>query len=71
ERENISQARARMSTGVQRMVAREAEWLSAVRSRPVLAQPETMVTVRAEELTGLRRRALVSVEASVARARDW
>ncbi|WP_460689939.1 exodeoxyribonuclease VII large subunit [Nesterenkonia suensis] len=71
ERENIAQARARMSTGVQRLVAREAEWLQAMRSRPVLAQPQTMVTVRAEELDGLRRRALVSVEASVARARDW
>ncbi|GAB3846954.1 exodeoxyribonuclease VII large subunit [Nesterenkonia populi] len=71
ERENIAQARARMSSGVQRMIQREMEWIRAVRSRPALAQPKTMIEVRRDEITGLRRRGLFSMEAGVTRARDW
>lgn len=71
EREDIALSRSRMSQGLERMLAREAEWLQAVRSRPVLAQPETMIQVRAEDLLGLRRRALVSAQTAVERARDW
>lgn len=71
ERENITQARRRMSSGVERLITRETEWLQTVRSRPVLARPQEMVTGRAEELLGLRRRSLVCMEASLARARDW
>lgn len=71
EREAITQARARMSAGVERLIGREQQWLETIRSRPVMARPETMVTVRAEELTGLRRRALVSMEARLDRGRDW
>ncbi|GAA1808593.1 exodeoxyribonuclease VII large subunit [Nesterenkonia flava] len=71
ERENISQARARMSQGLERRLQNESEWLRSVRTRPVLARPEEMLTVRREDLLGLRRRALVSAEASVTRARDW
>lgn len=71
ERENITAARSRMSQGVQRLIARETEWLEAVRSRPVLARPEDMISARREDLVGLRRRALVSMEAAVARAQDW
>lgn len=71
ERENIAQARGRMSSGVHRMIQREAEWLEAVRSRPAMAQPETMIQVRRDDLAGLRRRALFSMEAGITRARDW
>lgn len=71
ERENISLARSRMSQGLERMLAREADWLASVRSRPVLAHPQSMIEVRAEELGALRRRALVSAETAVHRARDW
>lgn len=71
ERENIAQARIRMSHGVQRMVSREAEWLAALRSRPVMSQPEQMITVRGEDLLALRRRALVSTQTAVDRAQDW
>lgn len=71
ERESIAAARSRMSQGVERLISREAEWLEAVRSRPVLARPEDMISVRGEDLAGFRRRALVSAEAAVARAQDW
>ncbi|GAA3285143.1 exodeoxyribonuclease VII large subunit [Nesterenkonia halobia] len=71
ERVQITQSRSRMSSGVERMIGREVEWLAALRSRPVLAAPETMVAGRAEEIAGLRRRALVSMEAAAARAEDW
>ncbi|WP_150460279.1 exodeoxyribonuclease VII large subunit [Nesterenkonia ebinurensis] len=71
ERANIDQARSRLAQGVERMLAREAEWLESVRSRPVLAQPEAMIQVRAEDLAGLRRRALVSAQTAVDRALDW
>jgi exodeoxyribonuclease VII large subunit len=71
ERENISLARTRMSQGLERMLAGEAEWLHAVRSRPALAQPEAMIQVRSEDLLRLRRRALFSAQTTVDRARDW
>ena len=71
ERENISLARTRMSQGLERRLSREAEWLQAVRSRPALAHPEAMIEVRSEDLLRLRRRALVSAQTTVDRARDW
>ncbi len=71
ERARIDQARSRLAQGVERMLGRETEWLESVRSRPVLAQPEAMIQVRAEELLGLRRRALISAQTAVDRARDW
>ena len=71
ERENITGARRRMSSGAEQLIAREVEWLQAVRSRPVLLRPEDMIIGRSEELHGLRRRSLVCMEASLARAQDW
>lgn len=71
EREAVAQARSRMSAGVERLIGRERQWLDSVRSRPVMARPETMVTVRADELAGLRRRALISMESQLSRAHDW
>ncbi len=71
ERENLSQARERMSSGVERLLRRETDWLQAVRSRPVLAQPQDMLSVRSQELAGLRRRALFGMESALARGTDW
>lgn len=71
ERENIAQARTRMSQGLQRRLAREAEWLETIRSRPALARPEEMITQRAEAVHSLRHRALVCTQTAVDRARDW
>lgn len=71
ERDAINQARSRMSAGVQRLVSREHDWLSSIRSRPVLAQPETMIAQRQQETQALRRRSLIAAETATARARDW
>ncbi|WP_218221601.1 exodeoxyribonuclease VII large subunit [Nesterenkonia sp. Act20] len=71
ERANLSQARERMSSGVERLLRRESDWLQAVRSRPVLAQPQDMLSVRSQELEGLRRRALFGMESALARGTDW
>lgn len=71
ERENLSQARERMSSGVERLLRRETDWLQAVRSRPVLAQPQDMLSVRSQELARLRRRALFGMESALARGTDW
>jgi exodeoxyribonuclease VII large subunit len=54
ERARVTQARARMRAAVTQRVAREEAGLSAVRSRPVLARPHTMVEVREAEVHRLR-----------------
>ncbi|EXF24148.1 exodeoxyribonuclease VII large subunit [Nesterenkonia sp. AN1] len=71
EREALTHARARMSAGVERLIGRESEWLTTLRSRPVLAQPQDMITGRAQELLMLRRRALFGMETAVRRGTDW
>lgn len=71
ERENLAAARVRMSQGLQRRLAREAEWLESVRSRPVMARPQEMILARAQEISGLRHRALVCTQTAVDRSRDW
>lgn len=71
ERENLAAARVRMSQGLQRRLAREAEWLDSMRSRPVMSQPEEMIRARAQDIQGLRHRALVCTQTAVDRSRDW
>ncbi|MCR8670663.1 exodeoxyribonuclease VII large subunit [Agrococcus sp. HG114] len=53
----IAQARAQLRQRVTQLVAREAERLEGVRSRPALARPETLIDVRAEDLARLTARA--------------
>ncbi|MCH8566453.1 exodeoxyribonuclease VII large subunit [Nesterenkonia sp. LB17] len=71
ERDQLTHARERMSAGVQRLIGRETEWLQALRSRPVLAQPQDMITGRAQELLMLRRRSLFGMETALRRDTDW
>ncbi|GAA1151656.1 exodeoxyribonuclease VII large subunit [Nesterenkonia lutea] len=71
ERESLSHARERMSGGVERLIRRESDWLQAIRTRPVLAQPQDMITGRAQELIALRRRSLFGMETAVRRGMDW
>lgn len=71
ERESISAGRSRMSQGLQRRLAREAEWLESIRSRPVLARPQEMLLAHAQEIQGLRHRMLVCTQTAVDRSRDW
>lgn len=46
----IDQARARMSSRLGHLLANEAERISQLRGRPVLAQPERLIDVQADEL---------------------
>ncbi|MCM1014139.1 MULTISPECIES: exodeoxyribonuclease VII large subunit [unclassified Brevibacterium] len=54
----ILNARAMLDSAVNRIIDREQEMLTAVRSRPVLAEPQTIVDAREDELLMLRRRSL-------------
>ncbi|MDN5656844.1 exodeoxyribonuclease VII large subunit [Brevibacterium sandarakinum] len=55
---NLLRARAELEAAVNRIIDREQEMLTAVRSRPVLAEPQTMVTAHEEQLRLIRRRSL-------------
>ena len=52
------------------MVDRETDRLHALRSRPVLATPDTMVAARSEDITRLQRRSHAAVSTAVVRALD-
>ena len=54
ERARLAQARIRIRTAVTHLVERERTLVNALRSRPVLAAPETLVTERAEDLARWR-----------------
>ncbi|WGH93202.1 exodeoxyribonuclease VII large subunit [Auritidibacter ignavus] len=70
EAESIAQARLRMAAAVQRLVTEQATHLATVRSRPVLLHPETMITTRHEELTGVLTRARTAVRQLISRERE-
>ena len=54
ERARLAQARTRIRTAVTHLMERERTLVNALRSRPVLAAPETLVTERAEDLARWR-----------------
>lgn len=66
----VGQAREHLRRCIGRLVERESERLSALRSRPVLATPEGMITVRSEEIERLLRRSAAAVSSTVMRATD-
>lgn len=70
EREAIGGARLRLASGVERLVLTEAQHLAALRSRPVLAQPERMVDERAQDLDRFRERARTSLGGRLDREHD-
>jgi exodeoxyribonuclease VII large subunit len=53
----LAQARQRLERAVRLRLDREQQRLDALRSRPVLARPESMFEARAEQLSALRDRA--------------
>lgn len=57
ERMDLLQARASLDGALDRLLRSEQAGLDSVRSRPVMAQPMTMVSAREEELTALITRA--------------
>ena len=66
----VRQAEAQLHRSVTQLVARESDRLAALRSRPVLAAPEVMVTARAEDVERLARRSTAAITAAVTRAAD-
>jgi exodeoxyribonuclease VII large subunit len=66
----VRQAEAQLRRSVTLLVARETDRLAAVRSRPVLAAPESMITARAEDVERLARRSTAAISAAVTRASD-
>lgn len=62
----ISETRLRLAAAVQRMLVVGRDQLAAVRSRPVLAAPESMVTQRSTELLNVRMRGFAAMDRIVA-----
>jgi exodeoxyribonuclease VII large subunit len=70
EQRTIGQARGRLDRAVLGMIDRERHRIDAWRSRPVLARPEVLIDQRATEVSGLRDRAVRSLEHRLRRADD-
>jgi exodeoxyribonuclease VII large subunit len=68
ERQRHNQARTRLRGAVRSRLAHEGERLTALRSRPVLARPETMVEVRELELERLRTASRRALDGALVRA---
>ena len=66
----VRQAGSSCAAASPQLVDRETDRLAALRSRPVLAAPEGMVTARAEEVERLTRRSTAAISAAVVRAAD-
>ncbi|AEV88581.1 exodeoxyribonuclease VII large subunit [Actinoplanes sp. SE50] len=66
----IDHARQRLDRAVLTRIDRERQRVEALRSRPVLARPETLIDQRAAEVVALRDRAGRSLEHRVRRADD-
>ncbi len=70
EQRQVAAVRDRLRSGVTTLIAREQAALDALRSRPVLADPRTLVDERAAEVVALRDRARRSLTHSLDRAAD-
>ncbi|MGG7654830.1 exodeoxyribonuclease VII large subunit [Kocuria rosea] len=70
ERAGVARARAGLDRAVRGFLDREAAGLTAVRTRPVLAQPEDMILLREEDVDRWRTRALSAVDSRTLRERD-
>lgn len=70
ELQRIRQARAQLDRCMDQLMSREAERLTHLRSRPVLAQPNGMVSVRHDDLERLRNRTRMAIEGAVDRETD-
>jgi exodeoxyribonuclease VII large subunit len=70
ELERIARARALLSRSVETLIRHESERLAAMRSRPVLANPQSMVQARADDLQRLGARAYGCISSAVERDRN-
>ncbi len=66
----VTTARDRLRSGLSRLITREQQGLAALRSRPVLADPRTLVAERASEVADLRDRSHRSLRHALDRAAD-
>ncbi|MCX6500184.1 MAG: exodeoxyribonuclease VII large subunit [Arthrobacter sp.] len=66
----VRQARDQLRRGVTRLVERETDRLASLRSRPALASPEVMVSVRHDDVERLKGRSQAAVTTAVVRATD-
>jgi exodeoxyribonuclease VII large subunit len=66
----LSTARDRLRDGLARWIAREQQGLDALRSRPVLADPRTLIAERSAEAVDLRDRARRCLSHALERAAD-
>ncbi|MBW4095789.1 MAG: exodeoxyribonuclease VII large subunit [Acidobacteria bacterium] len=66
----VAQAREQLNRRISTMLERESDRLTQLVSRPVVAQPEGMVTVRQEDLARLRQRTLGAASTLVTRHSD-
>lgn len=66
----ITDARLRLASGVERLVRHEAQRLEALRSRPVMAQPQRLVSDRAEDLQRLVERSRTALASALTREAD-
>jgi exodeoxyribonuclease VII large subunit len=70
ELRRVEQARERLRSAVSGLVAREQAGLDALRSRPALADPRSLVHARADEVDQLRERARRCLRHALDRAGD-
>ena len=70
EQRNVAAARDRVRSALGQVLAREQSSLDALRSRPVLADPRTLVTERSLEVVALRDRARRCLAHALDRATD-
>ncbi len=70
ERARVQQARGHLHRRIHSLIERETERLHQLHSRPVLADPAGMVTVRGEDISRLRSRARSAIGTGLDRHTD-
>jgi exodeoxyribonuclease VII large subunit len=70
EAHGVAWARERLRQVITQRIAREQEWLAQVRSRPAMADPRNLLTVRSDEVDELRARARRTLSHRLDRAAD-
>ena len=70
EFDGLAQARSRLDRAVNHQLERESQLVAALRARPVLAAPQSMITSRREDLDRWRERSTALLRHRVERARD-
>ncbi|MCZ4148394.1 exodeoxyribonuclease VII large subunit, partial [Escherichia coli] len=66
----LDMARSRLDRSINNLLQREAQMLASVRERPVLANPQVMVSSRAEDLERWKQRSTDLLRHRVMRASD-